>query len=217
MQIVNEDTLTDLITDLNLVVERKAFPVGTKRTWASGTFKKTKTGWVRVAGPKGAAKKGKPAKTKTPAKGKESTKAKIKKKIIKPKAKTEKPAKEAPPKEVEKPALDDAPLSEFGKGVLDTVASVGNGDNERYGDEKVFIAAAYKKLSSSGQFKGSAGDFKKKLVKAMAGGHLIMARADLVGAMPKDAVASSEIEDQGATFHFILDPTRDPYKKKDKK
>jgi len=32
-----------------------------------------------------------------------------------------------------------------------------------------------------------------------------LARADLVGAMPRATVAASEIVDRGCTFHFVLD------------
>jgi hypothetical protein len=34
----------------------------------------------------------------------------------------------------------------------------------------------------------------------------VLARADLVAMMDATLVADSEIEDQGATFHFVLDP-----------
>jgi hypothetical protein len=33
----------------------------------------------------------------------------------------------------------------------------------------------------------------------------VLARADLVGAMDRKLVSESEIEDRGATFHFVLD------------
>lgn len=37
-------------TDADSLEERKAFPVGTERTWASGTFKKAENGWIRISG-----------------------------------------------------------------------------------------------------------------------------------------------------------------------
>jgi hypothetical protein len=43
-------------------------------------------------------------------------------------------------------------------------------------------------------------------VRANRDGWLILVRADLVGAMDAKLVADSEIEDRGATFHFVLDP-----------
>lgn len=39
---------------------------------------------------------------------------------------------------------------------------------------------------------------------------LVMARADLVAALDPEAVRRSEILDRGASFHFVVDRTRDP-------
>jgi hypothetical protein len=40
----------------------------------------------------------------------------------------------------------------------------------------------------------------------------VLARADLVAAMPRAAVADSEVSDGGAEFHFVLDDAaRDPW------
>lgn len=49
--------LRSLMRDLSLLLdlsvdtleERKEFPVGTERAWSSGTYKKSKSGWVRVS------------------------------------------------------------------------------------------------------------------------------------------------------------------------
>ncbi len=46
-------------------------------------------------------------------------------------------------------------------------------------------------------------DFKKKLLEANRRGLLTLMRADLVGAMDPAEVAQSEINDRGATFHFV--------------
>lgn len=41
-----------LLPGLALLDERKAFPIGTKRTWGRGVYKKTKKGWVRLSSKK---------------------------------------------------------------------------------------------------------------------------------------------------------------------
>jgi len=54
--------------------------------------------------------------------------------------------------------------------------------------------------------------FKRRMVRAHRAGLLVLARADLVAAMPRAAVASSEISDGGAEFHFLPDDAaRDPW------
>lgn len=49
----------------------------------------------------------------------------------------------------------------------------------------------------------SLDDFKRKLVRANRDQHVNLSRADLVGAMNPKQVASAEINDKGATFHFV--------------
>lgn len=39
---------SSLLDQLHILIERTAYPVGTERTWKTGKFVKTKTGWVRV-------------------------------------------------------------------------------------------------------------------------------------------------------------------------
>lgn len=85
----------------------------------------------------------------------------------------------------------------------------------RYG-RKCFVSAVWRELvKHSDQLTEldipSMRDFKLWLLDAMRlvdpdGVPLILlARADLVGAMDRSAVAASEIEDRGATYHFIID------------
>lgn len=47
---------------------------------------------------------------------------------------------------------------------------------------------------------------KRTLLALFRDGDVLLARADLTGAMDPDLLAASEIEDQGATFHFLLLP-----------
>ncbi len=54
--------------------------------------------------------------------------------------------------------------------------------------------------------------FKRRMVTAHRAGLLVLARADLVAAMPRAAVAASEVCDGYAEFHFVLDDAaRDPW------
>ena len=49
-------------------------------------------------------------------------------------------------------------------------------------------------------------EFHRLLLEANRQRLLELARADLVGAMDRQEVADSEIEDRGATYHFVRDP-----------
>jgi hypothetical protein len=103
-------------------------------------------------------------------------------------------------------------LSVFAAAVINAVRSIGTGKTERYGARKVFISAAYRALVSAGYDVGSLDGFKARMVSAQCASYLLLARADLVGAMPTATVAASEISDRGATFHFVLDSeARDPW------
>lgn len=87
----------------------------------------------------------------------------------------------------------------------------------RFGDSKCFISAVWARLTLTYAYAlfdlelNNASDFKRWLVGAMrlvdAKGHplVLLARADLVGAMDRSAVAASEVIDRGASFHFVLD------------
>lgn len=77
----------------------------------------------------------------------------------------------------------------------------------RYGPEKVFVSAIWHGLQRSHRLNGdySLERFKRWLVEANRKGLLVLARADLIGAMDNKLVAESEIREPGATFHFVVD------------
>ncbi len=78
------------------------------------------------------------------------------------------------------------------------------GPDGRYGDQKVFISAVYRAIPPHA-IGMTLPEFKRWLIDRNRTGDLVLARADLVGAMDRNLVRDSEIEDRGATFHFILD------------
>jgi hypothetical protein len=81
------------------------------------------------------------------------------------------------------------------------------GEEGRFGDEKVFVSALWHNMERDRRLGDLSFDrFKRWLVRANRDGWLVLVRADLVGAMDAKLVADSEIEDRGATFHFVLDP-----------
>jgi len=80
------------------------------------------------------------------------------------------------------------------------------GADGRYGPDKVFVSALWQRISHDARRLDYTLDrFKHWLVTANRDRLLDLARADLVGAMDPRQVAESEIEDLGATFHFVLD------------
>jgi len=80
------------------------------------------------------------------------------------------------------------------------------GSDGRFGSEKVFVSAIWRSLERDRRLSDLSLDrFKRWLVSANRDGWLVLARADLIGAMDPRQVAESEIEDRGATFHFVLD------------
>lgn len=89
--------------------------------------------------------------------------------------------------------------------VRDAIPRVGA--QGRFGDEKVFVSALWHDIERDRRIDGLTLErFKSWLVRANRDGWLVLVRADLVGAMNPKLVADSEIEDRGATFHFVLDP-----------
>lgn len=89
--------------------------------------------------------------------------------------------------------------------VRETIPRVG--PEGRFGDEKVFVSALWHNMERDRRLGDLSLDrFKRWLVRANRDGWLVLVRADLVGAMDARLVADSEIEDRGATFHFVLDP-----------
>jgi hypothetical protein len=80
------------------------------------------------------------------------------------------------------------------------------GSDGRFGTEKVFVSAIWHRIESDNRLPDLSLDrFKRWLVTANRDQLLDLARADLVGAMDPKLVRESEIEDLGATFHFVVD------------
>lgn len=74
----------------------------------------------------------------------------------------------------------------------------------RFGDRKVFVSALWRRV---GRKLGlSLDEFKRWLASQHRAGKLQLARADLVAAMDPEVVASSQMHDRGAEFHFVVDP-----------
>jgi hypothetical protein len=107
-------------------------------------------------------------------------------------------------------ALTTCSLAEFAAAARHAVATIGHDANKRYGLRKVFLAAVHAALGGEGAINPEA--FQRRMVSAHRAGLLVLVRADLVAAMPQAAVASSEVSDGGAEFHFVLDDAaRDPW------
>jgi hypothetical protein len=110
------------------------------------------------------------------------------------------PPPELPPAHPAGPPDDDVVLAL----VREAIPRIGAGG--RYGTEKVFVSAIWDRIEGDRRAGGLSLDrFKRWLVTANREGWLVLARADLVSAMDRELVAASEIEDRGATFHFVLD------------
>lgn len=87
--------------------------------------------------------------------------------------------------------------------VRETIPRIGA--EGRFG-EKVYVSAIWRTIErdrKAGEL--SLDHFKRWLVRANRDGWLVLARADLIGAMDAKQVNESEINDRGATFHFVLD------------
>ena len=103
-------------------------------------------------------------------------------------------------------------LAELAAAVRRAVAAIGHGVNQRFGTRKVFLAAVHDALGGEGAIELELEAFKRRMVTAHRAGVLVLARADFVAAMPRAAVAASEVSDGGAEFHFVLDDAvRDPW------
>lgn len=81
------------------------------------------------------------------------------------------------------------------------------GPEGRFG-RKVFISEIWKRLRSYDSM--SLPEFKTQLLRLNRKGLIVLARADLVGAMDPAKVTASEITDRGSSFHFVLDPDATP-------
>lgn len=75
--------------------------------------------------------------------------------------------------------------------------------SDRYGPHKVFVSRLWDRIG--GDLRMTLPQFKAWLVALNRTGAADLARADLVGAMNPRDVERSEINDHGATFHFVLD------------
>lgn len=102
--------------------------------------------------------------------------------------------------------LEDASPHEFAQAVLDTIPRVGSAPNERFGSQKVFISALYRRMAKDG-YNGGLDTFKQQLLAARRAGLLNLLRADLIGAMPGAAVDASETGAGSSAVHFVRDPT----------
>ncbi len=81
----------------------------------------------------------------------------------------------------------------------------------RFGDRKVFVSALWQRVGR--KLGMSLAEFKVWLAAQHRAGSLQLARADLVAAMDPKLVASSEIQDRGAEFHFVVDPgAKEPWR-----
>ena len=88
--------------------------------------------------------------------------------------------------------------------VRETIGRIGA--EGRFG-EKVYVSAIWRTIERDRKASGLSLDhFKSWLVRANRDGWLVLARADLIGAMDARQINESEINDRGATFHFVLDP-----------
>ncbi|HWU87722.1 MAG TPA: hypothetical protein VN253_10630 [Kofleriaceae bacterium] len=80
------------------------------------------------------------------------------------------------------------------------------GAEGRFGAAKVFVSAIWHSIERDRRWADLSLDrFKRWLVAANRDGWLVLANADLIGAMDSELIAESEIRDHGATFHFVLD------------
>lgn len=103
--------------------------------------------------------------------------------------------------------LSTCSLTAFSAAVLAAVSTIGTAPDERFGDRKVFIAAIAAKLGVP-----VSTDFAVRLIAASRLGLLELARADLVAAMNRDAVAGSQISEGNTEYHFVIDPSaQDPW------
>jgi hypothetical protein len=85
------------------------------------------------------------------------------------------------------------------------------GSDGRYGKENVFVSALWQQVACDARLSELSLDgFKRWLVTANRNQQLALARADMVDDMDAGLVEASEIEDLGATFHFVLDRRDSP-------
>ena len=74
-----------------------------------------------------------------------------------------------------------------------------------FGDRKVFISSVWDELRRHPTWSSlTLDEFKSRLVRAHRAGDVVLARADLVGALDPALVAASETPTDGTSFHFIV-------------
>ena len=134
------------------------------------------------------------ADARTPAPGQESP----------PRVRTGSPANDPPRSPPPAPPATQPSVSNLLQVVREAIPRIGA--EGRFG-EKIYVSAIWRTIERDRK----AGDlslehFKSWLVRANRDGWLVLARADLIGAMDARQINESEINDRGATFHFVLDP-----------
>jgi len=88
--------------------------------------------------------------------------------------------------------------------VRETIPRIGS--DGRFGAEKVFVSAIWRRLEGDDRLPNLSLDrFKGWLVTANRERLIDLARADTLGDMDDKLVEESEIRDRGATFHFVVD------------
>ena len=99
------------------------------------------------------------------------------------------------------PIATAAGLREFGETVNRLALSATNG---KWTGDKVYVAQVWRDFKPErGEPKPDLDTFKKRITAAARAGHILLSRADLVGAYPKDALRESQIEAGGEVYHFV--------------
>jgi hypothetical protein len=115
------------------------------------------------------------------------------------------PVSARPSSAIAPPPMSDAELADQ---IKSTIRKIGPGG--RFG-WKVFISEIWRRMMPDLTREGmTLSAFKQRLLRLNREGRIVLARADLVGAMDPTKVAESEIQDRGSTFHFVLDPESTP-------
>lgn len=110
----------------------------------------------------------------------------------------------SPPPAPPPPPGSSPPPEALLKAVREIIPQVGA--DGRHGPEKVFVSALWQGITSDRSVSHVPLDkFKSWLLSANRQGQLVLARADFPSLMNQKLLADSEIQDQGATFHFVLD------------
>jgi hypothetical protein len=100
-----------------------------------------------------------------------------------------------------RPSEASLPLDDFARRVVAAARTIPTG---RFGENKMFIAHAWRALRDDPEFRGMDLDaFKRRLAEANQARYLDLSRADLVEAMDPEDVRLSEVNYLGASFHFI--------------